>query len=169
MEVSETMRTYISRLPTSCRVSAGFTLLELMIVLAIIAILAAIAYPSYQESVRRGRRAEARAALAELIQQQERYMTQNNTYLAFSAGATGVPFKTFVGNSLGEATYTLSVEACTGRTVRECILATAILKSSLQDPRVGSLSLTSTGVKTCTDPSGASITSGTANFRVCWP
>lgn len=163
------MRTYISRLPVSRSVSLGFTLIELMIVVAIIAILAAIAYPSYQESVRKGRRAEARAALAELIQQQERYMTQNNTYKEFSAGATGEPFKTFVGNSLGEATYTLSAEACAGRTIRECVLATATPRSSSQDPRVGSLSLTSTGVKTCTDPGGAAIASGSADFRVCWP
>lgn len=163
------MRTYISRLPVSRSVSSGFTLLELMIVVAVIAILAAIAYPSYQESVRKGRRAEARAALAELIQQQERYMTQNNTYLKFAADATNVPFKTFVGNSLGEATYTLSAEACAGRTIRECVLATATPRSSSQDPRVGSLSLTSTGVKTCTDPGGAAIASGSADFRVCWP
>lgn len=163
------MRTYIFRLPAGCRDNAGFTLLELMIVLAIIAILAAIAYPSYQESVRKGRRAEARAALAELIQQQERYMTQNTTYKKFSVGATGVPFKTFVGNSLGEATYTLSAEACAGLTIRECVLATATPRSSSQDPRVGSLSLTSTGVKTCTDPGGNAITSGSADFRVCWP
>ncbi|MFA9950454.1 type IV pilin protein [Dentiradicibacter hellwigii] len=169
MKISETMRAYISRLPARRRVSAGFTLLELMVVMLIIAILAAIAYPSYQESVRKGRRAEARAALAELIQQQERYMTQNNTYLAFSGGATGVPFKTFVGNSLGEATYTLSVEACTGRTIRECVLATATPTSRFKDPRVGSLSLTSTGVKTCTDSGGADIASGSADFKVCWP
>ena len=47
------------------RVNRGFTLIELMIVVAIVAILAAIAYPAYTESVRKGRRAEARTALAE--------------------------------------------------------------------------------------------------------
>ena len=78
----------------------GFTLVELMIVVAIVAILAAIAYPSYAESVRKGRRAEARAALTELLQQQERFMTQNNTYRAFAAGATGVSFITRKTNVL---------------------------------------------------------------------
>lgn len=163
------MRTYISRLPVSRSVSSGFTLIELMIVVAIIAILAAIAYPSYQESVRKGRRAEARAALAELIQQQERYMTQNNTYLKFAADATNVPFKTFVGNSLSEATYTLSVTPCTDGSIRECVRATATPTPRFQDPRVGKLSLTTTGVKTCTDPGGNAITSGSADFKVCWP
>ena len=42
----------------------GFTLLELMIVVAVIAILAAVAYPSYMDSVRKSRRADAQAALA---------------------------------------------------------------------------------------------------------
>ena len=43
MEISETMRAYISRLPAGRRDNAGFTLLELMIVVACFAILAAIA------------------------------------------------------------------------------------------------------------------------------
>ena len=45
----------------------GFTLIELMIVVAIIAVLASVAYPSYKEYVARSRRAEARAVLLSLI------------------------------------------------------------------------------------------------------
>ena len=52
----------------------GFTLVELMIVMSIIAILAAIAYPSYTDYVRKSRRADAQAALAnvQLAQQKLR-------------------------------------------------------------------------------------------------
>ena len=57
----------MQRIHTTPRASRGFTLIELMIVVAVIAILGAIAYPSYQESVRKGRRGEARAALQELM------------------------------------------------------------------------------------------------------
>ena len=58
----------------------GFSLAELMIVVAIVGILAAIAYPSYQESVRKTRRADARAGMVELAQWMERFYTENHRY-----------------------------------------------------------------------------------------
>lgn len=75
--------------PTGRAVAArGFTLIELMIVLAIVAILATIAYPSYQEQVRKSRRADAQAVLTEAAQWMERYYTQNNNYSAATAFAS---------------------------------------------------------------------------------
>ncbi len=58
----------------------GFTLIELMIVVAIIAILAAIAYPSYQGAIRDTRRGVAQADLVELAGFMERYYTTNSKY-----------------------------------------------------------------------------------------
>jgi type IV pilus assembly protein PilE len=58
----------------------GFTLIEVLIVVAIIAILAAIAYPSYTEQVRRSRRADAKAALLEAAQWMERQYSVSNSY-----------------------------------------------------------------------------------------
>jgi type IV pilus assembly protein PilE len=58
----------------------GFTLIELMIVVAVIAILAAIAYPSYQEQVRRTNRTEGERTLMETAQRLERCFTEYNAY-----------------------------------------------------------------------------------------
>ena len=66
------------------RRDGGFTLIELMIVVAIIAIIAAIAYPSYQSYVQRTRRANAAACLQEMAQQMERRYTTSMKYDAVS-------------------------------------------------------------------------------------
>lgn len=59
----------------------GFTLIELMIVVAIIAILAAIAYPAYQNQVQRSHRATAQGEMLAYAQAMERCFTTTNTYI----------------------------------------------------------------------------------------
>lgn len=66
--------------------SRGFTLIEVMVVVAIVAILAAIAIPSYQEHLRKGRRAEAQAFLTQVAQRQQQYLMDARTY-ALGGGA----------------------------------------------------------------------------------
>ena len=68
------------RAATRSRV-AGFTLIEIMIVVLIIGVLMAIAYPSYQNNVIRSRRATAAGCLLETAQFMERYYTSNLTYV----------------------------------------------------------------------------------------
>jgi type IV pilus assembly protein PilE len=62
------------------RSTAGFSLIELLIVIAIIGVLASIAYPSYQDSVAKTRRNDAASALMESVQALERYYTVNHRY-----------------------------------------------------------------------------------------
>ncbi len=76
--------------PRHMRVHAGFTLIELMIVVAIIGILAAIAYPSYQEQVQKSRRADCQGALTGLASAMERFFTVNTTYAGAAVGAGGI-------------------------------------------------------------------------------
>lgn len=84
----------------------GFTLIELMVVIAVVAILAAIAIPAFTQQIRKSRRAEAMHGLSELQLKQERWRASNATYaadmttlLGSSAAATGYnngnPFYTF--------------------------------------------------------------------------
>lgn len=151
--------------------SRGFTLIELMIVVGIVAILASIAYPSYRDSVLKGRRAEARAALADLLQQEERYLTQRNTYYPFTtaAAAATAPFKTYSGDGgPTNAKYQLFAEQCTdaGGTLlatTECIQVYAV--PSLADPEVATLKVNTLGDKTCTGTSK----DGSGHSKICWP
>jgi len=67
-------------LTSARRLARGYTLIEIMIVLAIVAILAAIALPSYQDSVSRSWRRKASACLVELAQAMERRYTASMAY-----------------------------------------------------------------------------------------
>jgi type IV pilus assembly protein PilE len=143
----------------------AFTLIEVLIVMAIIAVLASIAYPSYQESVRKTRRAEARAMLMQLMQQQERFYSQNTRYVAFSSQSSAAEekkFKWYSGDGAASSAYEISGAACDGDTIENCVLLTAIpgtsrVNKSHKDPACGNLMLTSTGIK-----------SASGNATGCW-
>jgi type IV pilus assembly protein PilE len=108
------------------RTSTGFTLIELMIVVAIIGILAMIALPGYQDVIRKGRRADAVEKLASIQQAQERYRANNSSYASTLATlfppAAGSPASSA---SLTSTHYDLSIVSAT----RSAYVANAAVKS----------------------------------------
>ncbi|MBF0444373.1 MAG: type IV pilin protein [Magnetococcales bacterium] len=62
------------------RATAGFTLIELMIVISILGILAAVAMPAYDDYIKRARRAQASQLLLEIANRQEMYLLDSRAY-----------------------------------------------------------------------------------------
>jgi type IV pilus assembly protein PilE len=117
--------------------SDGFTLIELMIVVAIIGILAAIALPSYQDYVRKSRRTDATVAISKIQQAQEKWRANNTSYTTTLSdlGATSATENGYYTISLGKDGAT-----CTGTAdgTKYCIKAVAVTGKSQTADKAGS-------------------------------
>jgi len=140
----------------------GFTLIELMIAVAIIGILLRLAFPAYQNSVMKSRRADAKTALLDLAQREERYMATTNTYttsapaLGYAAGTTitsGSPMTVQNGSA---SFYTLEV-ATSGATFTATARPTG--PQLAKDTQCANFIIDNTGRQTI---------SGTGNATDCW-
>ncbi len=128
----------------------GFTLIEVMIVVAVIGILTSIALPSYQEYVRRGHRAEARAGLLQAGQWLERAATATGSYPtgalpAALATVAGQRYTIAIGSEATASSYTLSASPQGAQASDKCGTFT-LMQSGAQGVTVsgasGSASLT---------------------------
>ena len=129
------------------RSNRGFTLIEIMIVIAIIGIIITIGYPSLTEYVKKGRRAEVAGLLSEQAQILERFYSRTNLY----TGATGLS----AGNDYYTITPTLADQSF-------LLTATRKAGSAMAGDKCGDFTLTNTGVR-----SMVNATSGLTT-KDCW-
>lgn len=126
----------------------GFTLIELMIVVAVVAILTTIAYPSYQNYVRKGHRAAAQTQMLQIADRQAQYLLDARNY---AVGASALTDLSIVLPPDVSVRYTITVKnAANGDTPSippsYTITATPISGGSQESD--GALTLTHTGAKT---------------------
>ncbi len=127
----------------------GFSLLELMTVVAIIGIIAAFAVPSYSNHLKKARRTDAQGNLLSFANAMERYFTENNTYLGAAVGGadTGAPAATIYASQSpangSNKYYDLRITSATG------VSYTLVAIPSNTGPQVGDgrLELDSTGAR----------------------
>jgi type IV pilus assembly protein PilE len=144
------------------KIRRGFTLLEIMIVVAIIGILASIAYPSYMRQIIQSQRTDARTAIFNIAQQQEEFFVQNMQYApdlqtlyGGAAAIASVPSP--------EQEYNVTIQAgCGNPCMTYTITATPAAGSTqARDEQCASMSVNNLGLKTALDDGGAAST-------VCW-
>lgn len=122
----------------------GFTLIELMIVVAIVAILAAIAYPGYQAHMVKTYRNAAKSCMSEIAQYLERRYTTNLAYTGTSiAGSSALACQ---GASNLTARYTITLNVADARSYT--ITATPVGAQYTRDTLCGTLTLNQADTRT---------------------
>ena len=155
------------QLRTAARSSrpGGFSLIELMVVVAIATILFAVAVPSYLTYIRQSRRTEARTAVLDLAGREERFFSTNGATYSVTPAQLGY---TALPAAIGGGYYQLAVcsPACAPSAVAApsyTVTATPVAgQTQARDTQCASFSVDSTGRQFAVDSTGADAT------QFCW-
>lgn len=139
--------------------SDGFTLIELMIVVAVVAILAAIALPAYQKQIMQSRRTSAKTALFDVTSREEKLYSVTNQYSSTLTDLGYTATTTLSVPSSSAAYYSVQVNLTGTTTPGTNYTAVAKPINSQSGDACGSYSVTDLGVES---NSGGSQTTG------CW-
>tara|TARA_B100000809_G_scaffold193205_1_gene192145 strand:- start:1817 stop:2224 length:408 start_codon:yes stop_codon:yes gene_type:complete len=127
------------------KISEGFSLIELIVVVAIVGILSAIAIPSYSSSIEKGRRADGKVALAGAVALQEREFSLTHQYSADISILGGVT--SAEGFYAMSVVYISTLGVCT--TDKDCYTLTATaIGAQANDTTCAVLTINSLGQKT---------------------
>ena len=135
----------------------GFTLIEVLIVVAILGILAAIVIPAYSEQVRKTRRSDAKITLMQNAQTLERCLSDNNSYDP-TVGDGCTDFTVSGGVQSAEGFYTITA---TTQTTSAYILQADPIGAQADDTHCDTFTLDQTGLQSATNSDGVAQTD-------CW-
>lgn len=134
--------------PPRTKTVRGFTLIEIMVVVAIVGILAAVAVPNYTQYIARANRADARTQLMQAALFMQKFYAANDSYKQDRSGtavANAMPASLKIAPTEGTALYTLSVQSASDADFELRMVPDSGKKMSAD--KCGTFTINSTGAK----------------------